>query len=47
MFVLNLRRLSNRETNSRQLRRSAERVAREKWEVVLITELTLEKDLFV
>ena len=40
----NVRRVSVRENNRRRLRRIAERVIKEKWEVVLLTELKAEED---
>ena len=40
----NVRRLSVRETNRRRLRRVAERVIREKWEVVLMTEIRADEE---
>ena len=40
VITWNERRLSVRETNRRRLRRVAERVKRERWEMVLLTELS-------
>ena len=40
----NVRRLSVRETNRRRLRSVVERVRRERWEMVLLTELTADKE---
>lgn len=40
----NVRRLSVRETYRKRLRRVAERMNKEKWEVVLMTELKAEED---
>lgn len=40
----NVRRLGVRETYRKRLRRVAERMNKEKWEVVLMTELKAEED---